>query len=221
MKKRKVVTLLASLALVAVVGVGGTLAYLSDQTQTLTNRFTMTDKGINIGLDEAAVKKEADGDFVVNNDVDRLDASEVAKQQEYEGVLPNTTLPKDPTVTVKATSDACYVFVSVKDENDDLTIADLDETNWIQVTLNDYGLTGDEDTTYYRYKDMVPSSTSNIKLPEVFTKVNVGTGTKQNGETVLNLTNIVVKASAVQAAGENQNDAYKEALILLGAKANQ
>lgn len=51
--------------------------------------------------------------------------------------------------------------------------------------------------------------------------MNVGTGTKQNGETVLNLTNIVVKASAVQAAGENQNDAYKEALILLGAKANQ
>ncbi len=41
MKKKKLLTMLTALVLVAVVGVGATLAYLSDKTLALTNTFTV------------------------------------------------------------------------------------------------------------------------------------------------------------------------------------
>ena len=52
MKKKNFLTILLSLALVAVIGVGATLAYLTDNTQTVNNKFTFDD--IEITLKENA-----------------------------------------------------------------------------------------------------------------------------------------------------------------------
>ncbi len=82
MKKQYIKPAIA-LALVATVAIGGTLAYLTDQTDTVTNTFT-TDEAIGITL------KETVRDYVLT---------------------PGTTLDKDPTITVDANES--YVFIEV------------------------------------------------------------------------------------------------------------
>lgn len=84
MKKR---TLIILVALVAVFGmaVGGTIAWLTDQTEPITNTFTVGN--INIELKETAT------DFKM---------------------VPGVTIAKDPKITVKSGSEVCYLFVKVE-----------------------------------------------------------------------------------------------------------
>ena len=55
MRKKSLVSMVAAMGLVAAIGVGATLAFLSAETKTLTNTFTFTDQGIDLRLDEAKV----------------------------------------------------------------------------------------------------------------------------------------------------------------------
>lgn len=93
MRKRRGIStkaLVALLALVLVIGcsLGGTLAWLVDKTTPVTNTFTVGD--INITLTET--------------------------EREYQ-ILPGVDIPKDPKVTVEANSEACWLFVQVKEDN--------------------------------------------------------------------------------------------------------
>lgn len=83
MKKKTLALVLALTLLVAGV-VGGTLAWLTDQTAEVKNTFTVGD--INIDLTET--------------------------NRDYK-MVPGNTIAKDPTVTVKANSEACWLFVQV------------------------------------------------------------------------------------------------------------
>lgn len=83
MKKKTLALVLALTLLVAGV-VGGTLAWLTDQTTEVKNTFTVGD--INISLTETTT--------------------------DYK-MVPGNTIAKDPTVTVKANSEACWLFVKV------------------------------------------------------------------------------------------------------------
>ncbi len=88
MKKKTLALVLALTLLVAGV-VGGTLAWLTDQTAEVKNTFTVGD--INIGLTETTA--------------------------DYK-MIPGNTIAKDPTVTVKANSEACWLFVKVTESTD-------------------------------------------------------------------------------------------------------
>ena len=79
---------IALLALVLVIGcvAGGTVAWLVATTDTVTNTFTYGN--INIALPETTGTN-------------------------YK-VIPGTVIEKDPKVTVKAGSEACYLFVKVE-----------------------------------------------------------------------------------------------------------
>ena len=88
MKKKTLALVLALTLLVAGV-VGGTLAWLTDQTAEVKNTFTVGD--INIGLTETTT--------------------------DYK-MVPGNTIAKDPTVTVKAESEACWLFVQVTESTD-------------------------------------------------------------------------------------------------------
>ena len=91
MKARSKALLLALCAVLLVaVSVLGTMAYLTSKTQVITNTFTVGD--INIALTET--KPE----------------SRQAK------IIPGVDIEKDPKVTVKANSEACWRFVEVKEE---------------------------------------------------------------------------------------------------------
>ena len=107
MNKRKILSLALGLCMVAILAVGGTLAYFTD-TDTQTNTFTAGKVGIN--LDEAVVKADENDNLVADGDKRTEDA------QTYK-LHPNMTITKDPTITVDADSDNAYVaaVVTVKD----------------------------------------------------------------------------------------------------------
>ena len=85
MKKKMWISVVA-IALVLCCAVGGTLAWLSDKTSPVVNTFTVGD--INITLTES----------------DGLDLK----------MVPGNTITKDPKVTVKSGSEACWLFVKVE-----------------------------------------------------------------------------------------------------------
>lgn len=109
------------LAVMLVIGcmAGGTIAWLID-SETVTNTFTYGD--INIKL------FEHDYDAATN----ALTEDEVTSVTNYT-IIPGVDLPKDPTVTVKAGSEACWLFVKVEAAGtfvtDKVTYA-IDSTEW-------------------------------------------------------------------------------------------
>lgn len=118
MKKKSFVMVLA-LVLVLAVAVGGVVAWLTDKTGSVVNTFTVGD--INIEL------KETTGNS-------------------YQ-VIPGTPIHKDPTVTVKANSEACWLFVKVDKANwnDNLTYTIAGANDWTVYKT-------DGNTTYYYQK---------------------------------------------------------------------
>lgn len=85
----KTVAILLALVLAIGCAVGGTLAWLISQTNPVVNTFTYGD--INIGLEETT-----EGPYTIT---------------------PGKAITKDPKVTVKANSEACWLFVKVEEKN--------------------------------------------------------------------------------------------------------
>ena len=137
---------IALLALVLVIGcvAGGTVAWLVAKTEPVVNTFTYGN--IDIALAESTGTS-------------------------YK-VIPGTTIKKDPTVTVKAGSEACYLFVKVEKVG--------------MFTGMTYEIAGDwtelESGVYYRLVDAVTADTSfavikgnEITVSETLTKENIPT----------------------------------------------
>lgn len=140
------VLLVVCLMLVVMVGsIAGTVAWLTAETDPVTNTFTVGD--INITLDETTGTS-------------------------YK-IIPGTDITKDPKVTVKANSEACWLFVKVE------------KTNWnntkIAYTMAD-GWTAlpNVDGVYYREVSAVTADTefyvikdNKITVSEDLTKTEV------------------------------------------------
>jgi len=112
MNFKKIAAIICCLAFMAF-GAGATLAWLTDEAGPVTNTFTVGK--VEITLDEAVVNE--DGEFVktddsgnVTNPTDIKEADRTTSGNSYK-TIPGFTYPKDPTVTVKANSEDCYLFV--------------------------------------------------------------------------------------------------------------
>ena len=134
---------IAMLALVLALGcaVGGTIAWLTANTDPVVNTFTYGD--INIDLYEHAYNAATN---TLNTDV------KVKEVNNYK-IVPGKNLPKDPTVKVLADSEACWLFVKVEATGDfangKVSYAIADGTDgWTKLT----GVTG-VDNVYYRSVD--------------------------------------------------------------------
>lgn len=92
--KKTLITILATV-LVCCCAVGGTLAWLMDKTETITNTFTVGN--VDIELTETGVTTAADGSM----------------SKEFK-MVPGNTIEKDPKITVKANSEASWLFVKVE-----------------------------------------------------------------------------------------------------------
>ncbi len=101
-KLRRILLLLACAVLLVSLSVGATLAYLTS-TDEVENTFTVGD--VEIKLDEANTDK-VDQDNKPNPDVARDNGNKY-------NLVPGMSYTKDPTVTVLANSEACYVRVKV------------------------------------------------------------------------------------------------------------
>ena len=92
--KKKTVALLLALVLVFGVIAGGTVAWLIDKTDPVTNTFTYGD--INIELTET-----------LNTDTNHDETNDAWEAK----IAPGYKYTKDPVVTVKANNEKCYLFV--------------------------------------------------------------------------------------------------------------
>jgi hypothetical protein len=112
----KVLVLLLAGILMCTIAVEGTLAWLIDRSETVTNTFTYGD--VNIDLEESDTNRDDDDDPDTN---------------EYE-MTPGESIDKDPTLTVFADSKACWLYVKmVKSDNfDDFMEYEMSD-GWMQL----------------------------------------------------------------------------------------
>lgn len=124
--KKKTVALLLSLVLVFGVIAGGTLAWLTDTSDTVTNTFTTSD--IKVKLEETK------------------GTGTTATEKSFQ-MVPGWTIDKDPKAWVEAGSEDCYLFVKLeKSTNFDTYLSyevDISEGKWTK-------LEGVTDEVYYR-----------------------------------------------------------------------
>lgn len=149
-KLRKILTLVSCAVLLVCVTVVGTIAYLQDQTETVTNTFTVGNVGFEEpteenklagGLDEAKV--DENGELIP-------DASRVL-QNEYK-LVPGHTYTKDPTVHIAANSEDSFVFVKVTSGIDEIEAATDDDYNTIAEQIIEEGWTALEGVEGVYYK---------------------------------------------------------------------
>ena len=153
----------AMLAVTLLIGcaIGGTVAWLTDKTEAVVNTFTYGD--INIDLWEHAY------DATTN----ALGNSKVTKVENYK-IIPGVDLPKDPTVTVKANSEACWLFVKVEKSGTfvtDKVTYSIDDTVWTQLD-NVAGV-------YYKKIDTLTASETDYNILKD-KKVTVSQGLTKN-----------------------------------------
>ena len=199
MKKKNVLMMALSLCLVAVVAIGGTLAYLTAAPAQVTNTFTFVEAGgdddapgvINVKIEES----DPNGDELMGVASATQNATDGG--YDYVDVVPNQELPKDPTVSVKTKVDS-WVFVKVE-EGDYVKVVEngIDTETWVVL---------DEPQGIYGYATMVPANyeTGWTELPAVFTRVKV-----ENVEGVV-LNDVTVSVAAIQddASFDNVEAAY-------------
>lgn len=209
MNKKKLGMTIGSLALVGAIAVGGTLAYLTDQTDNVKNTFTI-DSNLDITLNELSVNHNS-----------RTDANE------YEDVIPNVPLFKDPTVTINNTDIDQYVFMAVQTSND-VIINEIDKS-WTEYT-SDGALDSNIKVYYQVYENGTTSdaylnnATANIdgedvdlkyaensfQLKALFNYVTPSDKTYPEGGAAPTYQPILIRAATIQKDGvDDVDDAYK------------
>lgn len=180
--KNKAVIIVSALMLLIGCAVGGSIAWLATTTDTVTNTFTVGD--INLEL------KETTGNSY--------------------SAVPGTTVSKNPMVTVKSGSEACYLFVKVTESNN--TYKDLNGKiiGW-EIAGGWTAYTG-VDGVYYRMVNKVTADTSFGVLKG--DQVTYNSGITKNMLTTINDSNaqpkLSFKAAAVQMDNLDLSAAYEQ-----------
>ena len=126
--KKKGLALVLALTLLVVGVVAGTLAWLTAKSDVVTNTFTTSD--IKVELKETTGTEDK--------------------------MIPGYTISKDPKVTVKAGSEACWLFVKVTEsDNLDSFISYSVDSNWTALT----GVSG----VYYREVPDQTTATTDVE----------------------------------------------------------
>lgn len=191
----------AMLAVTLLIGcaIGGTVAWLTAKTDEVVNTFTYGD--INIDLWETADGKHTE-DKLNNKDY-------VVSARSDLKIIPGVDLPKDPTVTVKAGSEACWLFVKVKESG---TFVTNRVTYSVKTGENGWTALDGVADVYYRKVDAVTGDTSFnilagdtaypngvVKVSENLTKAEVNAITAEN-QPKLTFTAYAVQKDGIETA---------------------
>lgn len=185
--KKKLVIGVTAFALLLCFAIGGTLAWLVAKSNTVVNTFTYGD--INISLSES----------------ENLNLK----------MVPGNTITKDPKVTVKANSEACWLFVKIEKSNNFDTFMTYEIADgWTQ-------LTGSTELVYYRQvsaKDaaqefsVIKNDTVTVKNDVTKTMLNAFDTNKDgtlSDEEQKSLPTLTFTAYAVQMEGFNDSQKTK------------
>ena len=179
---KKALFIMLSAALIVCATVAGTLAWLTDKTEPVVNTFTVGD--INITLTES----------------EDLDLK----------MVPGQSIKKDPKVTVKAGSEACWLFVKVdKSVNFDGFMTFEMADGWTELTVGSgvyYRNVGDESAVVATDAPFNVISGNKVTVKNTVTKADL------KGLTEATYPTLTLTAYAVQRAGfENAANAWAEA----------
>lgn len=197
MKKKNLITAAVSLALVAVVGVGATLAYFTDKTETKKNVFSAGKVSINLIDETWDVDGQVKGEYYEKDGITGI---------EYENLMPGDVVSKVVGVENNADSQDAYVAIrvtvdayaphaeTVTDEEiaaeiSDIIAGQVDDTLWASREL------GNGDVVYY-FKSIVPADTQNLVLFDMIPLP----GQEWNNEYAELDFGVEVQAAAIQAA---------------------
>lgn len=203
-KKKKGALIISAIALVALIVVGGTLAYFTSQ-DTATNVFTLGKvKG---DLTETTVEGKDDNNNIIKPGISTDTGIE------YDKILPGDKLSKIPVVTLATDSEDAYVRVKLEvnvtngtltaDQKKELTSTCLDlQPGWVSV---DTDTTETDGSRYVYYQTTLSAGQA---TDSVFNVVTIpGAWDNSTAEAKFN---IVLTADLVQAnnfAGQLQKDA--------------
>ena len=177
--KKSIAIVVIALSL-CIFAIGGTMAWLFDSEQ-VSNTFTVG----NIAIDLTEPSFEANK------------------------IYPGAVIPKNPTITVKANSEECYVFAMIENnlKIDANSVAVLNlSTSWTQVG------SASGNKIMYKYNSTVAQSASDNALAPLFTNVTIDGAavTKENIDGLDGKT-INIKAYAHQVAAQTEAEAIAAA----------
>jgi len=190
MKKRTVALLLACMMMVGVAA-GGTIAWLTAQSATVVNTFTIGE--VEITLTETDAVDQGGGQF--------------AKSFK---VSPGEDITKDPVVSVEKGSEACWLFVRIEESAQFATLRNADKLDY---DIADGWIRLDETEYYYREVEALTAQDAVAKEFHVLLNDQVTVGNDIvnadiDGETVT----LTFSAAAVQKDGLADADAAFAAL---------
>ena len=147
-KLSKILILVVSAALLVTASVLGTLAYLTNTTEKVTNTFTIGN--VKISLDETDVDLNGvkEGDTRVTGN-------------EYK-LIPSREYIKDPIIHVEEGSEACWVFIALKNGLGDAATFSFNGDMWDEIGETEAGV-------IYAYKTTLSAGESTKALFETFT----------------------------------------------------
>lgn len=194
MKKRYVKPAIV-LSLVVILGIAGSLAYLTDTTDVVTNQFT-AGEDIDITLEETGTTADASG-VLVNDGYT---------------IIPGATESKDPHVIVADDSEKVYVYVDVIEDIGSGTGEDFSayidyavSNDWVKV---DTGTANASGTTTYVYTGGASDNNPVAVEAEEVLYILAGT-TNTNGEVTYptSITNAMLDAiDGVDGSGATDSD---------------
>lgn len=191
--KKRMAKGIAAAALIGVIAVGSTLAYLSATTGTKTNKFTGSDKTITGETTETYYDINKAGSYV-----------------------PGDLIKKNPTVKLTASSESAYVALSTDYYGDDVTFNPEGSTNVSDgtkmsrtafakyATINDLNAKPDKEdgawtliaksvngSELYMYDTALePNGTSDVSATELFTETTVNAGLRTITESEIKTTDV-------------------------------
>lgn len=166
---KKIIALLLCAVLLVGASVAGTLAYLTSQTKTVTNTFTVGK--VSLGEDE-------DGDGKIDDGLNEAKVNEYGEKLNSDGavwqegntlaarvtentykLIPGHSYTKDPTIHVAAGSEKSYLYVKVANGISD--IEDASNTIAAQMKANGWEVLNADEGLYY-YNGSVNTDTTDL-----------------------------------------------------------
>ncbi|WP_087064818.1 hypothetical protein [Intestinibacillus massiliensis] len=184
---KKILTIGATVMIIAALAIGSTLAFLTGKTDALENKFLFD--GITLELNEY-----------------KDTGHQEAYPEDPQVVYPGAVVDKVPVITVDKGSLDCYVYVQIENglntAVDGATTLDISK-DWTPIKKG-YDI--------YRYKEVVQKADTAQKLTDIFTKVTVN-GEKVTMENIAKLqdSQITIQGFAHQANGTGDTEAERQA----------
>ena len=134
MNAKKVLLVILAVVLICAISVTGTLAYLSEKSGEVKNTFVAAGGGSLLKATGSITLNEAPAVPDPNTGKYSLDHSVARVTQNSYSVIPGTTVPKDPKITITGKNEVpAYLFVEIVDETG-ANITWTPAAGWIELT---------------------------------------------------------------------------------------